>query len=741
MTKFLLLVAEITVTMSAVILLLLLLFRVFGQQIKAKSRYIVWVLVLVRLSIPIGIPGMPTLFTVELSAPSQSEPDTQSITPEMPSAETVSRVQTDSILVEDAPKASISTDPVATIQPADLVQSTQLTQSVESAKPQEQNNLLQAYTFFAKYLKENWSEILQCAYLWIAAVGFLGALAAHFLYVHRIKKGRTLGEEKVYPLYAEVCRENGITNPPLLWVSRAADSPMIIGLFTPRLILPENMKRNALDGMLAHELKHYTRHDLLVKFICMVARALHWFNPLVHIAAQRCMQEMELSCDDEVLARCGLEERRKYGNAMLDVVRNCQNKGVSLTTHFSPKKSAVKARFAGIVDMQNKKSGTWLIVLATALCIVSGTVFAYTFKMEITAEDSVPNITGTYIGEGFTVTEYQTADQAQAWDILLSDGQTFSCTPDSSVSYRPNMETIVSFADVNFDGKQDLLICKGEYGAVGTMYYDCYLYSQDGYTFCESFSDIPNPVADAERHVIISTYRQSGTESMTETYVYKDGAFSLQAQSQTAADVDIVYFTDFSNPNVLNDFVAYRGTWAVSDGRLWLVSVDAANDTLAQMSALLLYTGDQWETLTDYQVDVDMYNVQTQTGVLMRCDLDRVSGTSANSFYGYFHFVSKNGLQGALAYGCIHGNWGSNLVVQEGNFAPGDDIHLCAIVSGDDLRCIYTDLETGDVLLDISCEFDYWDRGTFGFRMLSRYEDLISLGYTSFDNLQVKRLP
>lgn len=77
MTKFLLSVAEITVTMSVVILLIFLLFRVFGQQMKAKSRYIVLVLVLVRLAIPIGIPGMPSLFTIELSVPNQVDADVQ----------------------------------------------------------------------------------------------------------------------------------------------------------------------------------------------------------------------------------------------------------------------------------------------------------------------------------------------------------------------------------------------------------------------------------------------------------------------------------------------------------------------------------------------------------------------------------------------------------------------------------------------------------------------------------------
>ena len=729
MTKFLLSVAEITVTMSVVILLLLPLFRLFGQRIKAKSRYIVLVLVLVRLAIPLGIPGLPALFTVDISALSEAGQAPPTIEGALPDTPTVPINDTVSTTDNEVSQPSVSDELSQPIKPVHL------------SEPIKMSVWEKAHVLFASFSLTSWIRLSCLAYLLIAFVCFLGSLLSHSLYVHRIKKGRTLGEEKVYPLYVEVCRANGIANPPLLWVSSAADSPMIIGLFTPRLILPENIKQNALDGMLAHELKHYTRRDLLVKFVCMLARSLHWFNPLVHIAAKRCMQEMELSCDDAVLARCDLETRREYGNAMLDIIRSCHNKGVVLTTHFFPRKAAAKERFAGIVDMRQKKSGTWLIVLATLLCVVSGTVLAYTLHIDIFAENPTLQVADTYTGDTFTVTEYRTSDGSQIqWDILLSDGQSFSYASDASASYHPSIEAIVSFDDVNFDQKQDLLICKGVYGSWGAVYYNCYLYTPSGYVFCDTFSDIPNPVADAEKHLIISTCRQSGTELLTATYVCKATEFSLQDQSTTDSDVDIVYFTDFSYPDVLRDFIAYRGTWSVNDGRLWLVSVDAESDALAQMSALLLYTGEQWDTLTDYQVDVDICNIQTQTGVLTRCDLDQVSGESANSFYGYFHFISKIGTQGALAYGCTHGNWGGNLVVKDGDFAPGDNIHLCAIVSGDELRCIYTDIETGAVLLDISCEYGYWTRGTFGLRMLSRYEDRVSLGYTSFDNLQVKRL-
>ena len=97
MTIFLLSVVETAVTMSAVILLLLLLFRLFGKQLKAKTRYMICVLVLMRLAIPIGIPGIPTLLTIELDMSDIAraeagivQPDTQgTILPAEPTADLV----------------------------------------------------------------------------------------------------------------------------------------------------------------------------------------------------------------------------------------------------------------------------------------------------------------------------------------------------------------------------------------------------------------------------------------------------------------------------------------------------------------------------------------------------------------------------------------------------------------------------------------------------------------------------
>ncbi|MBQ8401759.1 MAG: hypothetical protein IJX14_07515, partial [Clostridia bacterium] len=63
---FLLTMAEINVTISALILLLLLFTRLFGSRYTARCRYILWIVVILRLCIPMGTPFIPALLEIPL---------------------------------------------------------------------------------------------------------------------------------------------------------------------------------------------------------------------------------------------------------------------------------------------------------------------------------------------------------------------------------------------------------------------------------------------------------------------------------------------------------------------------------------------------------------------------------------------------------------------------------------------------------------------------------------------------
>jgi beta-lactamase regulating signal transducer with metallopeptidase domain len=96
--------------------------------------------------------------------------------------------------------------------------------------------------------------------------------------------------------------------------------PAVLGLLRPRIIVPLDFdhrydaEQRAL--ILAHEAVHRRRGDLWANAAATALRCIHWFNPLVHIAAVRFRADQELACDAAVLARFP-ESRRRYADAML----------------------------------------------------------------------------------------------------------------------------------------------------------------------------------------------------------------------------------------------------------------------------------------------------------------------------------------------------------------------------------------------------------------------------------------
>ena len=65
------------------------------------------------------------------------------------------------------------------------------------------------------------------------------------------------------------------------------DAPVMVGFFRPVLYLQEaEFDEEDLRYILAHELTHYRRRDLLYKWFAMVVKSIHWFNPLIYIVSK-----------------------------------------------------------------------------------------------------------------------------------------------------------------------------------------------------------------------------------------------------------------------------------------------------------------------------------------------------------------------------------------------------------------------------------------------------------------------
>jgi len=102
----------------------------------------------------------------------------------------------------------------------------------------------------------------------------------------------------------------------LFHAEHAGVGPAVIGALSPRVVLPADFalrftpEEQAL--ILAHERNHLSMGDAQINALTTAVQCLFWFNPLVHIGANRLRVDQEIACDAAVLARYPVA-RRAYG--------------------------------------------------------------------------------------------------------------------------------------------------------------------------------------------------------------------------------------------------------------------------------------------------------------------------------------------------------------------------------------------------------------------------------------------
>ncbi|HEX8155407.1 MAG TPA: M56 family metallopeptidase [Thermoanaerobaculia bacterium] len=108
-------------------------------------------------------------------------------------------------------------------------------------------------------------------------------------------------------------------NVPIL-LSHDVTVPMAIGIFRPAIVLPHRLPAALtpaqLQDVLAHELHHVLRRDVLRNALQTLLGAVWWFNPVFHLLAREARVLREELCDDALLA-AGTCERAQYARTLL----------------------------------------------------------------------------------------------------------------------------------------------------------------------------------------------------------------------------------------------------------------------------------------------------------------------------------------------------------------------------------------------------------------------------------------
>ena len=144
-------------------------------------------------------------------------------------------------------------------------------------------------------------------------------------------------------------------------------APLSYGVIRPVILMPKNTEwKNIyqLRYMLEHEYVHIRRLDMLTKLIMIAAVCIHWFNPLVWVMYILFNRDLELSCDETVVRRFGMDIKSVYATALISMEE--KKSGLTpLCNSFS--KNAIEERIRAI--MKIKKTSKFAVMISAVLVI------------------------------------------------------------------------------------------------------------------------------------------------------------------------------------------------------------------------------------------------------------------------------------------------------------------------------------------------------------------------------------
>ena len=188
-------------------------------------------------------------------------------------------------------------------------------------------------------------------------------------------------------------------------VCEAITTPAVTGFFRPTLLLPhERYDLNDLRYILRHELCHLKRHDMLLKFVLLLANTMHWFDPMVYLMLRQADEDIELACDSA--ATDGLEraERAAYSRTLLAAVQS-NVRALPATTCFGSTVERLKRRITNVLGAQ-KKRGPGIVALVLALTLTAGCAVSWGERAQANddpfADKSYTVDTLLYEAPGFT---------------------------------------------------------------------------------------------------------------------------------------------------------------------------------------------------------------------------------------------------------------------------------------------------------------------------------------------------
>ena len=167
-----------------------------------------------------------------------------------------------------------------------------------------------------------------------------------------------------------------------IYENKNLQTAFIHGIIRPKIYIPNYLEEKEREYIILHEETHLKRYDHIIKFLYYIILAIHWFNPLIWLAFILMARDMELSCDEAVMKKLGNDEKENYCESLLALATGHKMK---IVVPLSFSENNTKGRVKNVLDY--KKPKFWVSLILVIVVVISA-FFIFT-KPKVNGEDII----------------------------------------------------------------------------------------------------------------------------------------------------------------------------------------------------------------------------------------------------------------------------------------------------------------------------------------------------------------
>lgn len=362
-------IMESTVYLSVTALVILLFKWIFKNKLSAKWHVWIWALLALRLVMPSLPESSFSIFNIV----DFSENTGQTYT-DTAQTQAVSEINKKDLAYgnTDVPAKPIETLPH---EPArELDKTDDLTANyneVENAELPSKNETVTGVQTDEKTNKKN-RIYIDTTVKYVHLIG-AGVLVIYFVTVYlvcRIGTDKKAGnaDSETYSILEESKKKVGVRGR--VRVIMHGNSPMLMGLINPVIVLPDGYTPSEKKDIFIHELCHLKSGDIYLLWLAMAVLCYNWYNPVMWICFFAFRRDVEVYCDERVLKY--VDSKKAYA-ALLVKTALKKNSFIAGTTSLQNGEKEVERRVKYMAYFK-KPHYIWTVVIVL-IAVLIGVLF------------------------------------------------------------------------------------------------------------------------------------------------------------------------------------------------------------------------------------------------------------------------------------------------------------------------------------------------------------------------------